>query len=418
MTERPLFRSETVAEIENTLSRVYLDRDVARGWELYAFVTCVVAALASLLLVRVSLDATAVGIFRANANNRVIVADRDGILGYTISNRLPVDVTKGEKIATIKNFDPVTLRQAPNIEFNRTELSARRVRVVARQQAAREAMKSKIDNLRLMQAQLQTLAKDTDNLIAVYQDDIARLSKREANYRKMLEQGLITSQILENASENVAERNFQLNAAQTNKHEYERRSTEIEYQLQQAADDGAKEQLDLENQLTAIDVAIKADAELEERPLFAEDGVTLIPKGYSSGQAVKRGDVLFEVGAKADYLEIEADVPDSQIGELRDGMPVTISVNSYPFFKYGMINGTVAFVSTVATDAVAFSEKLPTNSQFRMIIRPDPASIAAFSRDKRLLPGMLTEVHVRKDTVAIWRLLFSPLLHLGTRTDI
>ncbi len=418
MTQRPLFRSETVAEIENTLSRVYLDRDIARNWEIYAFVACAVLVLASLLFVRVSLDATAVGIFRANANNRVIVADRDGILGYTISNRLPIDVTKGEKIATIKNFDPVTLRQAPNIAFNRAELSARRARVVARQQAAQEALRSKIANLRLMQSQLGTLENDAENLIAVYQVDIVRLSKREADYRKMLGQGLITSQILENASENLTERNFQLNTAQTNKHEYGRRAIEIEYQLQQATDDGAKEQLDLDNQLTAIDVAIKADAELEERPLFSEEGTTLIPKGYSTGQAVKRGDVLFEIGTKADYLEIEADVPDSQIGELRSGLPVTISVNSYPFFKYGMINGTVAFVSTVSTDTITLSEKLPTNSQFRMIIRPDPESIAAFSQDKKLLPGMLTEVHVRKNTVAIWRLLFSPLLHLGTRTDI
>jgi epimerase transport system membrane fusion protein len=143
----------------------------------------------------------------------------------------------------------------------------------------------------------------------------------------------------------------------------------------------------------------------------------LIPKGYAVGQAVKRGDILFELTSGTDTLEIEADVPESQIGELHEGMPVTIGVSSYPIFKYVMMSGKVTFVSSVATDAVTFSERLPTASQFRMVIKPDPASFMAFSEDKKILPGMLAEVHVRKKKVAIWRLLLAPFLRLSYRMD-
>jgi hypothetical protein len=52
-----------------------------------------------------------------------------------------------------------------------------------------------------------------------------------------------------------------------------------------------------------------------------------------------------------------------------------------------------------------------------MVIKPDPASFMAFSEDKKILPGMLAEVHVRKKKVAIWRLLLAPFLRLSYRMD-
>jgi hypothetical protein len=417
MADRPLFRQETIAEIENTLSRTYLANGIRTGREVHAFIALALLLACCTLFVDVSLDVMAVGIFRGNTDNRFVISDRDGLLTYAVSGRSPVDVSKGEKIASIRNFDTVTLRQAPNVTFSRSELQERRNRLQARVEALKAAMVSKAKALRQMLTQLQTLKDDADKLATVYRDDAARLSKRESDYKQLLEKGLVTALAFENVAQALSDRNVQLSNTEANAHEYERRMTEVELQLDQAADDSDREQVQLQNQITDIDVAMQADAELEEQPVYADRAATLIPKGYAVGQAVKRGDILFELTSGTDTLEIEADVPESQIGELHEGMPVTIGVSSYPIFKYGMMSGKVTFVSSVATDAVTFSERLPTASQFRMVIKPDPASFMAFSEDKKILPGMLAEVHVRKKKVAIWRLLLAPFLRLSYRMD-
>ncbi len=92
-----------------------------------------------------------------------------------------------------------------------------------------------------------------------------------------------------------------------------------------------------------------------------------------------------------------------------------IAVTAYPYFEYGFLNGTVKQLTRAPNKPINFSEDLPVSSQFRVIIEPDASSLKAFSQNKTMVPGMSATVHIRKDKVALWRLVLAPLLRFEAR---
>lgn len=111
-----------------------------------------------------------------------------------------------------------------------------------------------------------------------------------------------------------------------------------------------------QGELTARRVVRKGEAdsakkELDHLQLLRADAILRAPiDGVIIGGRIQPGDVL-EAGkqvmeiAAPDSFQFEAAVPSEDVGHLRPGMPVQIKFDAYDYQRYGVLTGTVAYVS-------------------------------------------------------------------------
>ncbi len=74
---------------------------------------------------------------------------------------------------------------------------------------------------------------------------------------------------------------------------------------------------------------------------------------HTRGAVVGAGTVLLTLVPAGEELQAEVLVRNADIGFVRPGQPVRVKLASYPFQKYGLIEGSVVRVSPDATDAAA-----------------------------------------------------------------
>lgn len=96
-----------------------------------------------------------------------------------------------------------------------------------------------------------------------------------------------------------------------------------------------------------------------------------------------------------DLLEVEIKLENKDIGRLKQGMDAQIKIDTYPFTKYGTVNGRLRVLSA---DAIADEKKGPLYSARVSILSK---SITSNGRENKLSTGMTTvvELNVGKRTV-------------------
>jgi hemolysin D len=106
---------------------------------------------------------------------------------------------------------------------------------------------------------------------------------------------------------------------------------------------------DLEQQLA------KADQAVANTKLRAPVAGTVEASAVTTiGQVVKPGQQLLQIVPQGLPLEIQAYMPNTDIGFIRKGMPAEIKVDSFPYATYGAIPGRV---TTVADNALPTTQK-------------------------------------------------------------
>ncbi|KQS51705.1 MULTISPECIES: HlyD family type I secretion periplasmic adaptor subunit [unclassified Sphingomonas] len=112
-------------------------------------------------------------------------------------------------------------------------------------------------------------------------------------------------------------------------------------------------QLQQDREKTAQDL-LGATAKLEHTKIYAPNAGTVQQLAITTvGQVVGSGQQLMTIVPNGRHLEIEALVENQDIGFVREGQPVTIKIDTFPFTRYGTIEGRVARVSR---DAVTSTE--------------------------------------------------------------
>ena len=118
------------------------------------------------------------------------------------------------------------------------------------------------------------------------------------------------------------------------------------------------------------------------------DGVVQQLKVHTIGGVVQAAEPLLVIVPKDQMLEIEARVLNKDIGFVRAGQPVTIKVESFPFTRYGVIDGQV---SSVSRDAIA-DEKL--GLYYAAKVRVAKSMMRVDGVDVTLSPGMAVTAEV------------------------
>jgi hemolysin D len=153
------------------------------------------------------------------------------------------------------------------------------------------------------------------------------------------------------------------------------------------------------------------------------------------GQVVTTGQALLTIVPLDSPIEIEAMIQNKDIGFVEPGQPAVVKVESFPFTRYGTIDGTVLKVSRDAVDereASALSDPgsavkpqasttatAPGSSQnlvFPAIIGLSRRVIYVDGKDIPLSPGMAVVVEIRTGQRRAIDYVLSPLREVVSST--
>lgn len=105
-------------------------------------------------------------------------------------------------------------------------------------------------------------------------------------------------------------------------------------------------------------------------------------------------------------VEVEAQLENKDIGFVREGQPVEIKVETFPFTLYGTIPGKVL---TVSDDAVPL-DKDKGGLVYASRVSMDRSTVMAEGKQIHLSPGMAVTVEIKTGQRRVIEYLLSPLL--------
>ncbi|MGZ2488361.1 hemolysin D [Rhizobium pisi] len=204
------------------------------------------------------------------------------------------------------------------------------------------------------------------------------------------------------------------------------RDTFIADQLQKLAD-AARQADDLEQKL------VQATAQLAHFNLTSPiDGTVQDSSITTIGQVLTMGTELMRIVPTDSKLDIEAYLPNTDVGFVSPGQSVNVKIHAFPFTRYGTIPGKVLSVArdaipepdaqsimadpartTAGLDNITGQADRTQNLVFPVTAELDRNSIMADGQEVSLSPGMAVTVEIRTGRRRILEYLFSPIVEVG-----
>jgi hemolysin D len=176
----------------------------------------------------------------------------------------------------------------------------------------------------------------------------------------------------------------------------------------------------------------KAAARLANMTLRSPaEGVVQASAIYTIGQVVTVGQEIMRIVPISDVMEVEAYLPNKDIGFVRIGQEVSVKIDSFPFTRYGMLSGKV---SRIADDAIPLPEatQIESNSAraaestgfsgaqrtqnlvFPVTITLESKYLSIDGQRIAVSPGMTVTAEVKTGSRRILEYLFSPLVEVSS----
>ena len=177
----------------------------------------------------------------------------------------------------------------------------------------------------------------------------------------------------------------------------------------------------------------KAQAHTEHMTLRSPIAGTVQGSSITTiGQVATVGEELMRIVPDGSTLEIEAYLPNKDIGFAHVGQETTIKVESLPFTRYGTVPGRV---TRIATDAIAEPDaqqiesgqgkngkstgflggaQRTQNLVFPVMVELEKLSVSADGAMIPLSPGMAVTIELKTGRRRIIEYVFSPLVEVGT----
>lgn len=167
-----------------------------------------------------------------------------------------------------------------------------------------------------------------------------------------------------------------------------------------------KELTDIENRIAAFDQEmVKADKRLTLQNLTAPVTGTVHQLAiHTIGGVVTPAQELMHIIPHDDPVEVEAWLPNKDIGFVHEGQTAEIKVETFPFTKYGLVHGEILNVSNDATP----DEKL--GLVYAMRVKMFQTTMNVKDKIVNLTPGMAVTVEANLGKRRLIEFLLSPLL--------
>jgi hemolysin D len=172
---------------------------------------------------------------------------------------------------------------------------------------------------------------------------------------------------------------------------------------------------------------VKAEKRIHDQTLRAPiDGTVQQLAMHTIGGIAQPAQQLMAIVPAGDGIEIEAMVPNKDIGFVHEGDPAEVKIDTFNFTKYGLLHGKVISVSQDAmvrdkAPAQVSADKQSGQSShtseppgqelvYAARIRLDGTKIQVEDRMVELAPGMATTVEIKTGSRRVIEFLLSPIL--------
>ena len=163
----------------------------------------------------------------------------------------------------------------------------------------------------------------------------------------------------------------------------------------------------LEQRLSEVQLTLPSlEAGLGRTSVYAPtDGIVTQINFLTSNAVVRAGDVLTEIVPFGDDLIVEGKIDPKDIGEIRLGDEVKISLTAYDATKYGRIDGRVFKISA---DAIA--DQQTGQTAYDVSIAIESKLYEGDGTEIMLLPGMIAQIEVLTGKRTVLDYIWQPLM--------
>lgn len=128
---------------------------------------------------------------------------------------------------------------------------------------------------------------------------------------------------------------------------------------------------------------------------------------HTQGAVVQAAQAIMTIIPKERVLEIEAFIDNKDIGFVREGQLVEIKVDAFPYTKYGLVHGVVAYLSA---DAIEDEKR---GLVYQAKIKLKNSSLIVNGKEQNLAPGMSVVAEVKTGNRRVIEFFMAPLIQHG-----
>ena len=140
------------------------------------------------------------------------------------------------------------------------------------------------------------------------------------------------------------------------------------------------------------------------------DGVVARLAIHTVGGVVKPAEAVMTIVPMDEQLEVEAQVLNKDIGFVEVGQPAEVKLETFPFTRYGIIEGSVIDVSSDAVQDEKQGFIYPTR------VALTRATMEVNGKTVNLAPGMTATVEIKTGTRRAIEFILAPLLRYGSES--
>ena len=177
--------------------------------------------------------------------------------------------------------------------------------------------------------------------------------------------------------------------------------------------DALKEISDIDGELFALQFSSEELRNVVEKTIIRapKSGVVTNIKYETLGAFVGPGEEFLSITPIDETLEVEIKISPTDVGSLRVGMPIRVSLSAFDATIYGTLDGHLRLISA---DAIAPETGADTGSYFKGIANINWENSSRITPDL-LRPGMIATIDIKTGSRSVLRFLLKPLLRGSSR---
>ncbi len=278
------------------------------------------------------------------------------------------------------------------------------------------------DELQALQSRLAGLKDELSKLETQYESQQTRVRLSEEAYRRyqgLLEQNYISKEQTQQKQEDWLEQSSRLESMA-------REKVRMQREIAARVDETSGLRVKHQNQIAQLERTISnvnqqlTESEAKRRLVIrAPQTGTATAVVASIGTAVDGSRPLVSIVPEGAALQAHLFATSRAVGFVREGAPVRLRYQAFPYQKFGQASGQVLSVSRIALAAnEIFTMGNPSSNNqnsepfYRITVALDKQSILAYGQQQALQAGMLLDADIMLETRHLYEWVLEPLFSL------
>ena len=248
---------------------------------------------------------------------------------------------QSEQISQLNQAETTVKNNETNLRFARVRLANAQREIERYEKAWQEGIASEIQVM-----EKKDIAQERENSYEQSKSDVEQaklnLAEQKSSYQKAIKQGLAD---IEQAELRLKEQQRSLESLI---HSNQLSILRIEEQIKNTETDISTLKSDIAQTQSQID---SFKFQLSQRSFKAPvSGIVFQLPIKKAGAVVQTGTRIAEISAQESPLILRSQMPTNQSGSLKEGLPVKIKFDAYPYQDYGLLEGQLSEISPTTSE--------------------------------------------------------------------